>query len=106
MGTLKLLRDATSMMMHAAPRQLDVTEVREFLASTPAVENVLDLHVWSVSTSDVLLTTRLSCPGTSAEEQDGLLSELHAGLHEQFGIHHATIEIVVGKVPNASCALD
>lgn len=105
-GTFSLLRESTSMLLHAAPRQLDVDEVKEFIESTKEVETVQDLHIWSVSTTEVALTAKIACPRCDAETQDELLDELHSGLHEQFAISHATIEIVRHAGDKTRCPLD
>ncbi|MEM7476413.1 MAG: cation diffusion facilitator family transporter [Planctomycetota bacterium] len=105
-GTWELLRESTSMMMNAAPRKLDVVEVREFLESTPGVEEVADLHIWSVSTVDVALTARLLCPECTAEQQDQLLAQLHHDLDHEFGISHRTIEVQRGQHQDMGCSLE
>ena len=104
-GTWGLLKESTSLMMHAVPRAVELREVRVFLEATSEVADVEDLHVWSVSTTDVLLTTRLRCPGISVDQQDALLSDVHDGLRTHFGIAHATIEIVRSRDAVESCGL-
>ena len=103
-GTFGLLSESTSMMMHAAPRKIDLEEVRQFLLSNSEVDRIDDLHVWSVSTSDVLLTTRLLCPRVALEAIDPMLEDLHEGLRAEFGISHATIEITRGGVKSCQLA--
>ncbi|MEZ6135800.1 MAG: cation diffusion facilitator family transporter [Pirellulaceae bacterium] len=96
-GTWGLLRESTTMLMHAAPREIDVDEVRNSLLSHALVSRVDDLHVWSVSTTDVLLTATLVCPELNGpnmwQQHDRLLHDLHAGLEHDFSIAHATLEI-------------
>ena len=105
-GTWGLLRESTSMLMHAAPLQLDVEQVRSSIQSETAVAGVVDLHIWSVSTTDVLLTARLLCPQLTAEQQDELLDRLHSSLQQEFAISHATLEIIRGTELQRECPLD
>lgn len=105
-GTWQLLRESTAMMMHAAPREVDLTELQQYLQAFPEVESVLDLHIWSVSTTDVLLTVKLHCPGVSAEEQDEMLREMHAGLRDHYCVSHATIEVFRNQEMAGVCALE
>lgn len=102
-GVWDLLRESTSLLMHAAPKATDVEEVSEFLLATPEVEAVGDLHIWSVSTTDVLLTAHLVCPGLDAESRDALVRELHEGLEGHFGIAHATLEVT--QTSEGECSL-
>ena len=105
-GTWGLLRESTLMLMHAAPSTLEIRELRAFFLSEPVVVDVDDLHVWSVSTTDVLLTARLRCPDLDCSDQDRTLSDLHAGLKTSFGIAHATLEINRGPLESVACPLN
>lgn len=105
-GTWQLLRESTEMMMHAAPREFDLAGVQEYLRAFPEVANVVDLHIWSVSTTDVLLTAKLHCPGVSAADQDAMLREMHAGLDLQYCVSHATLEVFRDEEMAEVCALE
>lgn len=106
LGTWRLLRDSTGMLMHAAPRDLELDDLRDYFVTHAPIAEVEDLHVWSVSTTDVVLTVRLLCPLLEAREQDALRNRLHEGLREEFGIGHATIEIARSGPSSGVCALD
>ncbi len=105
-GTWRLLRESTSLLMHAAPQQLDVAEIRESLQAHVEIEEVKDLHVWSVSTTDVLLTARLRCGELAGEQQDALLDRLQAELNRDFSISHATLEIRRSPETQPDCSLE
>lgn len=105
-STWGLLRESLTMLMHAAPRQLDLDEIRKSLESYGEIARVEDLHVWSVSTTEALLTARLRCPDLSMEEQDQLLQRLHAELRDEFAISHATLEVTRQMAENGECSLD
>jgi cobalt-zinc-cadmium efflux system protein len=92
-GTWSLLRESTSMLLQAAPLALDVADIKSSLESHPEVAEVLDLHVWSASTTEVLLTAQLRCPELSWENYQELLDRLHLSLRRDFSIAHATLEI-------------
>lgn len=105
-GTWGLLRESLTMLLNAAPKQLDVHEVREALKSNPQVHDVEDLHIWSVSTTEALLTARLRCPQLATSEHDALLEHLHEQLMSDFDISHATLEITHGQTIKSECSLD
>lgn len=91
LGTWELLRDSVNLALHAVPRGIDLNEVREFLLQCPGVEGIHDLHVWAMSTAETALTAHLIRP--TGNDNDAFLAETAAGLHEQFGIDHATLQI-------------
>jgi cobalt-zinc-cadmium efflux system protein len=100
-GTWSLLRDATAMSMDAVPAGIDPAAVRHFLEQCAGVDQVHDLHIWSMSTTEVALTCHLLIP--SGAPGDGFLVEVAHRLRERFGIHHATLQIETD--PATPCAL-
>ena len=90
-GTWGLLRDSVSMSMAAVPPGVDPAQVRAFLASQPCVGSLHDLHIWSMSTTEVALTCHLVTP--EGHPGDAFLHDLAAELAKRFRIRHATIQV-------------
>jgi cobalt-zinc-cadmium efflux system protein len=99
-GTWGLLRDSMAMSLDAVPRWIDPIAVRGFLERRPGVTQVHDLHIWPMSTTEMVLTCHLVIPAGSPG--DPYLVEISHSLHERFGIGHATIQI---ETDAACCAL-
>ncbi|MFN3585452.1 cation diffusion facilitator family transporter [Phenylobacterium sp.] len=91
LGTWGLLRDSMDMALDAAPRGVDVEQVRRWLAALPGVEEVHDLHIWALSTTETALTAHLVRPQNG--DPDRFLHEACDGLHHRFNIGHATLQI-------------
>ena len=89
-GTWKLLREALNLLLDAVPEHIDPHAVEKYLAELPEVREVHDLHVWSMSTTEVALTAHLVLPWPSAAP--GFLGSLQHDLEHKFGIHHITIQ--------------
>ena len=90
-GTWGLLRDATGLALDAVPNHIDPDVVRAHLAALPGVEEVHDLHIWALSTTETALTAHLvmrwaPCPPP-------FLTTLAETLRKQFEIHHVTVQI-------------
>ncbi len=100
-GTWGLMRDSLSMALAAAPSAIDPAEVRAFLRARPGVTSVHDLHIWSMSTTEIALTCHLVMP--RGHPGDGFLHQLSADLAKRFRIVHSTAQIEVD--PDAACAL-
>jgi len=89
-GTWKLLREAMNLLLDAVPPHIDPDAVESYLAKLPAVREVHDLHVWSMSTTEVALTAHLVLPWPIAAPE--FLGKLQHDLEHKFGIHHITIQ--------------
>jgi cobalt-zinc-cadmium efflux system protein len=87
-----LLRETVQLSLQAAPENIDVAAVRQFLLARPGVTQVHDLHIWPLSTRDTALTAHLVRPGQSATD-NGFLQTLQHDLEHEFGIGHCTIQL-------------
>lgn len=90
-GTWGLLRDSVNMSLQAAPPGLDPDEIGSFLRGQDGVQEIHDLHVWPMSTTETALTVHLLVPG--GYPGDAYTARVAAGLKDKFGIDHATIQI-------------
>jgi cobalt-zinc-cadmium efflux system protein len=91
MGTWGLLRDSVNLALDGAPRGIDVAEVREWLAALPGVEEIHDLHVWAMSTTETALTAHVIRPAN--DDGDSFLHSACEGLAHRFNIGHATLQV-------------
>jgi cobalt-zinc-cadmium efflux system protein len=90
-GTWGLLREALDLSLDAVPRKIDAQQVLVYLGGLPDVLDVHDLHIWSMSTTEVALTAHLVM--TWSEKPPEFLRRLEGELKEKFGIHHPTVQI-------------
>jgi cobalt-zinc-cadmium efflux system protein len=101
-GTWGLLRDSVTMSLNAVPPGLQSQEVGAFLSAADGVQQVHDLHIWSMSTTETALTAHLQMPG--GHPGDSFLVDLCASLKERFGIGHATFQVETD--PDTACLLE
>lgn len=86
-----LIREALDVLMETAPAHLDPEEIRDALVEVPGVESVHCLHVWTIGSSEVSLSSHLVIdPDREAET---LLRNVRSELDARFGIDHTTIQI-------------
>jgi len=90
-ATWSLLRDSVFMSLDAVPAEIDPGAVRQFLAAQPGVDSVHDLHIWSMSTTEIALTAHLVMSG--GHPGDAFIHALCEQLEHRFSICHPTIQI-------------
>jgi cobalt-zinc-cadmium efflux system protein len=95
-----LLKQATTLALHAAPDSINLGEVRGYLAALPGVAEVHDLHVWAMSTTEVALTAHVAMPAPAHDH--GFFTRGSEELRARFGIHHATLQV---ECPEDDCHL-
>ncbi|GAA5513579.1 metal cation efflux system protein CzcD [Deinococcus carri] len=86
--TWTLLKSSVNVLLEGVPEGLDLDALRSDLRALPGVQEVHDLHVWSVTSSQNNLTAHL----VSAEAPAGLLPQVHE-VAERYGIEHTTVQV-------------
>jgi cobalt-zinc-cadmium efflux system protein len=89
-GTWSLLAGSITMALHAVPSGIDLDKLKTFLLGLPGVVGINDLHVWSLSTTEMALTCHLLMPDG---HPDDFTEQVAHEIEEQFGIGHSTIQI-------------
>ena len=91
LGTAQLFREALNLLLDAVPVHIDPAEVEAYLAGLPGVTEVHDLHIWSMSTTEVALTAHLVMPWNECAPT--FLHDTAADLEHRFAIAHTTLQV-------------
>jgi cobalt-zinc-cadmium efflux system protein len=89
--TWRLLREAVDVLLEAAPKGVDLAEVRRHLGETPGVSDVHDLHAWTITSGLPVLSAHvvLDRGADAGKVLDGL-GDCLAG---HFDIEHSTFQL-------------
>ena len=90
-SAFSLLRQATRVLLEAAPPGVDPDAIGHALAAHPGVREVHDLHVWQVTSGFAALSAHvLVPPGARGSPRRAELERL---LAERFGLEHTTLQV-------------
>lgn len=90
-GAWRILRNVVEVLLEASPARVDIAGLESRLLSLPGVEEICDLHVWTISSGKEALSAHLGI--RSGTEPSLLLKEVNAILSREFDIHHTTIQL-------------
>ena len=97
LGSWKLLKEPLDVLLEAAPAGTDVAAIGGAMAAEKDVVEVHDLHVWTVTAGFPALSAHVVVrPGC---DRDRVLLAVERLLHERFGIHHTTLQMIEGPPP-------
>jgi cobalt-zinc-cadmium efflux system protein len=100
----RLLREAWRVLLEAAPRGVSPRAIGAALGAVPGVEQVHDLHVWTVTSGFPALSAHVHIRGDCAiGEQTRLLATLNQTLRERFGITHSTLQLECAESRECAC---
>lgn len=87
----RLIRESTNVLLEGTPAHINLAAVEESILLTEGVDNVHDLHVWTITSGREALSAHvIHGYGISQPE---LLKELRAKLQDRFGVDHLTIQM-------------
>jgi cobalt-zinc-cadmium efflux system protein len=90
-GAWRLVRESVDVLLEAVPRHIDLNAVHRSLMGIPGVEEVHDLHVWTL-TSGYLAMSGHTVIRDPARHQE-TIADVHDRMHREFGISHVTIQV-------------
>ncbi|MCN0178849.1 cation diffusion facilitator family transporter [Salinispora arenicola] len=89
--TWRLGRAALRILVQAAPGHLRVTAVHDRLVAVPGVNEVHDLHIWTLTSGMEVASAHLAvAPGADI---GAVLGSARTALREEFRIAHATLQV-------------
>ncbi|MEJ8547711.1 cation diffusion facilitator family transporter [Brevibacillus borstelensis] len=100
----RVTKESVNILMEAVPSRIDTRKIRERLEQIEGVQEVHDLHVWTVTSGFDSLT----CHVTARDDLPSypILNEAIRILHDDFGITHTTIQVENSSIRHAELACE
>ncbi len=90
-GAFGLVRESTRIFLEVSPPNIDPDAVGRAIVAEPGVDEVHDLHVWTLTSGFPVLSAHvLVAPGSDCH---ALRRQLEAMLAERFGLDHTTLQV-------------
>jgi cobalt-zinc-cadmium efflux system protein len=90
-GSWRLLRESVDVLLEAVPRHIDMEALRRSIGAIPGVEEVHDLHVWTLTSGYLAMSGHALI--ADPKDHNRVLQEVHARMHDDFGISHVTVQV-------------
>jgi cobalt-zinc-cadmium efflux system protein len=91
---VSLGRRVADVLLEGAPAGTDGPRLSQAVVALPGVDEMHDLHIWSLSSEVTLLSAHLVMAGhPTLEDAQAVAARVRALLAEQYGIAHATLEL-------------
>jgi cobalt-zinc-cadmium efflux system protein len=91
----ELLRDSGRVLLEAAPEDMNLEDLRAHLAEVPHVLGVHDLHAWTVTSGQPVLSAHVVIDDSCFNDGHAprLLDQLQACLTGHFDVEHSTFQL-------------
>jgi cobalt-zinc-cadmium efflux system protein len=98
-SSIGILREAAHILLEGSPRGLDLDTVAKAILAVPGVQEVHDVHVWTLGTNLHALSCHVRIPDMHMEESERLLLEIRRRLAEELNITHTTLQFERAGLP-------
>jgi cobalt-zinc-cadmium efflux system protein len=88
----KLVMESVEILLEATPREIDFDQVMEAIKVMEDVEEVHDLHIWTLTSGMYALSTHIKIRDMSIRDSARLLRRLNFLLCQRFRIGHTAIQ--------------
>jgi cobalt-zinc-cadmium efflux system protein len=92
-GAWLILRDTLDILMEATPKGLHVEQMVRDMVRIPGVQDVHDLHVWSIAGGMSALSAHVQVEDRPLSECDSVLAGMTRMLRQRYAIGHSTIQL-------------
>ena len=90
-GGAKIIRESYLILMESVPEQFDLDSIRQDILSVEGVEDVHELHLWTITSDHFSFTAHVFLRKDS--KHFSTVSAIDKMLTEKYGLEHSTIQI-------------
>ena len=91
-GAVRVLKEAGHILLEGVPKGIELSDIEKAIRKLPAVKDLHDLHVWTISTDLPALSAHIVVDLPETHEVQKALDGLSEMLSNCFGIRHTTFQ--------------
>jgi cobalt-zinc-cadmium efflux system protein len=91
-SSIGIIRESLNILLEGIPSGMELDRIESSIRAIPGVNDVHDLHVWSIGSDTHSLSCHVSIADMRASESENLLRQIRDELGSRFHIHHTTIQ--------------
>jgi cobalt-zinc-cadmium efflux system protein len=101
-SSIGILRESSHILLEGRPREMRVEEVARAILKVEGVQEVHDVHIWSLGGDHNALSCHARIPDMHLDRCEHVLTRIQKEVAEQFGIDHTTVQLERAGLPATS----
>ena len=97
LAAVRLVREAIHVLLEGTPPGIDLEAIARRVGQLPGVRSVHDLHVWTVTTGQPMMSAHVDLEPDADPET--VRESVHRLLHQEYDIDHTTIQTEAYRPP-------
>jgi len=99
-SSLGILHESGHILLEGLPRQMRLPEVARSILEISGVQEVHDIHIWTIGLDHHALSCHVRIPDMHMEESEKILTAIRGRLADSFGIQHTTVQFERAGLPD------
>lgn len=92
-GAVRLVKESVDILMEAVPKQVTVDKVVTALKEVTGVQEVHDIHIWTITSGILALSAHLVVSDIMVSKSGEIMDEVNHALADRFNITHTTLQL-------------
>src|SRR2546427_13001697 len=97
-----ILKESAHILLEGRPRGMQLENVARAILAVPGVQEVHDIHIWTLGADMHALSCHVRIPDMHMEESEKLLADIRERLAKEFRITHTTIQFERAGLPRSA----
>lgn len=104
-GAVRLVGESADILLEAVPRQIQMDKVIASIKEVPGVEEVHDIHIWTITSGLYALSAHLQIHDQMVSRSTEIVATVNEGLAHDYEIRHTTLQLECETCPSG-CVCD
>jgi len=92
-GAIRLVRESVDILLEAVPKHINIEEVIAILTGMTGVEEVHDVHIWTITSGIYALSAHLIIEDQSVSNSAEIVEAVNKEMSQRFNITHTTLQL-------------
>ena len=92
-GAVRIVKEASDILLEAVPKDIELSEVIKAMGNVPGVEEVHDIHMWTITSGIYALSAHLIIGDQLVSRSGEVVAAVNENLARNFGITHTTLQL-------------
>jgi len=98
-GAVRLVRESADILLEAVPKHIQLDKVIETIKNVPGVEEVHDIHLWTITSGIYALSAHLVIEDQTVSRSAEIVKTVNQDLARYFNITHTTLQLECESCP-------
>jgi cobalt-zinc-cadmium efflux system protein len=94
-----ILHESSHILLEGMPRQIELEDVARSILRIEGVQEIHDIHIWTLGTDLRALSCHIRIPDMHMEESEKILARVNECLARDFHITHTTVQFERAGLP-------